>query len=211
MPIKAQQYWNTIGSKKKFEDPLYLEKLTPFLSKQSKIIEYGCGYGRLMKILESKGYSNLTGFDFAPNMIKRGNESHPGLDLHLLEEPSIPLEDSSVDVVIMSTILNCMIDSSEQRDLLEEAYRVLKDKGVIYISDFLICDDERYKQKYSEGLHDFNTWGVYTTREDLAVRHLTTHSVLDLLKDFDIQWFEQFDFKTMNQNPARTFHCIGKK
>ncbi len=212
MPIKAQQYWNTIGSEKYFEDPLYLDKLSPFLSIDSKIVEYGCGYGRLMKILKEKGHNNLLGFDFAKNMIKRGKSTHPDLDLRLLKDPSnIPLDDGSVDVLIMSTILCCMIDSQEQEDLLEEAYRVLKDEGILYLSDFLISDNERYKQKYSEGLQNFGTWGVYTTSEDLTVRHLTTHSALDLLRDFDIQWFEQFDFKTMNQNPARTFHCIGRK
>lgn len=30
--MMAQQYWNEIGSQKVFEDPLYLDKLSPFLS-----------------------------------------------------------------------------------------------------------------------------------------------------------------------------------
>lgn len=47
--------------------------------------------------------------------------------------------------------------------------------------------------------------------ENLTVRHFTTKAIMNLLTSFDIQWFEQFDFKTMNQNPARTFHCIAKK
>ncbi len=212
MPIQAKQYWETIGSKKEFKDPLYLDKLAPFLSKESHIVEYGCGYGRLMNILQEEGYHNLTGFDFAKSMIKRGKAAYPDLSLHFLEESDvIPLEDESVDVVIMSTILCCMIDSNQQRHIIEEAYRVLKDKGILYLTDFLICDHDRYKQKYSEGLQDFGMWGVYTTSEDLAVRHLNTQGALELLKDFDIQWFEQFDFETMNQNPARTFHCIAKK
>lgn len=41
----AQEYWNKIGSKKVFEDPVYLEKLTKFLRPTSQIVEYGCGYG----------------------------------------------------------------------------------------------------------------------------------------------------------------------
>jgi hypothetical protein len=44
--MQAQQYWSEIGSKKDFEDPLYLERLSSFLTKESKILEYGCGYGR---------------------------------------------------------------------------------------------------------------------------------------------------------------------
>lgn len=212
MPMLAQQYWNEVGSKKDFEDPLYLERLSSFLTKESKILEYGCGYGRLMQILNKNGYHNLVGFDFAESMIERGKDVYPNLDLRLLEEPGkIPCENESVDAVIMSTVLCCMIDSNEQEKLVEEIWRVLKNKGVLYLSDFLICDDERYKEKYSEGFQSFGTWGIYTTSENLTVRHLTTQNILELLKNFDIQWFEQFDFKTMNQNPARTFHCIGVK
>lgn len=64
-----QQYWNDIGAKKVFEDPLYLDKLSPFLSPTALIIEYGCGYGRMMRILKSAGYHNLIGFDFAPKLM----------------------------------------------------------------------------------------------------------------------------------------------
>jgi ubiquinone/menaquinone biosynthesis C-methylase UbiE len=212
MLLQPQQYWNTIGSTKDFEDPLYLDKLSPFLTKNSKILEYGCGYGRLMQILNGHGYHNLIGFDFAQSMITRGKDMDPNLDLRLLEEPDkIPCKDESIDAVIMSTVLCCMIDSTEHEKLLEEILRVLKNKGVLYLSDFLFCDEERYKKRYSDGLQNFGTWGIYTTSENLTVRHLTTQNVLQLLKNFDIQWFEQFDFKTMNQNPAQTFHCVAIK
>lgn len=210
--LTSQHYWNSIGSQKEFEDPLYLEKLSPFLHTESKIIEYGCGYGRLMHILKERGYLNLTGFDFAENMIARGKRTYPHLDLQLLAESgTIPCPNESVDAVVMSTVLCCMIDAAEQASLLKEAWRVLKYQGVIYISDFLICEDARYKEKYAEGFEKFGKWGIYTTSENLVVHHMTAQALFELLKEFDIQWFEQFDFKTMNQNPARTFHCIGIK
>lgn len=210
--LTSQQYWNSIGSKKEFEDPLYLQKLSPFLHSESKIIEYGCGYGRLMQLLKTHGYNCLKGFDFSQNMIERGKRTHPHLDLNLLEESGkIPCENESVDAVVMSTVLCSMIDPTEQKKLLEEIWRVLKNKGIIYISDFLVCEDPSYQNKYSEGFQKFGKWGVYTTAENLVVRHTTTQNAFELLIDFDIQWFEQFDFKTMNNNPARTFHCIGVK
>jgi ubiquinone/menaquinone biosynthesis C-methylase UbiE len=210
--MKAQQYWNEIGSKKEFEDPLYLNKLSPFLSSTSKIIEYGCGYGRMMRMLKSEGYHHLLGFDFAPNMIARGHAENPDLDLRLLEKPGIiPCQDESVDAVVMSTVLCCITDTQELVKLMAEIARVLKKKGVLYITDFLICEHPKYQEKYASGLLQFGAWGIYTTNENLTVRHYTTEAIMDLLSSFDIQWFEQFDFKTMNQNPARTFHCVAKK
>ncbi len=210
--MKAQEYWNEIGSQKVFEDPLYIDKLSTFLSPDSRIVEYGCGYGRMLRILKSGGYENLTGFDFAPNMIERGHRENPDLDLRLLEESGvIPCEDASVDAVAMSTVLCCMVDRQEPVRLMAEIKRVLKTNGILYITDFLICQHPRYQEKYAQGVREFGEWGIYTTNENLTVRHYTSQAIMQLLSAFDIEWFEQFDFKTMNQNPARTFHCIARK
>ncbi len=199
--MDAQLYWNEIGSTKDFEDPLYLEKLSPFLEHDSKIVEYGCGYGRLLKFLHEEGYQNLIGFDFAENMIKRGHQTSPHLELvHLPKSGLIPTK--NYDCVILSTILCTIIDKQEQMALIQEIMRILKPRGVLYLSDFMISDHPRYN--YRED-------GIYTTSEQLTVRHHTTEWIMELLRSFNIQWFEQFNFKTMNQNVARTFHCIGQK
>jgi ubiquinone/menaquinone biosynthesis C-methylase UbiE len=208
----AQEYWNEVGSKKDFEDPVYVDKLAPFLPQSSQIVEYGCGYGRMMNILKAAGYEHLLGFDFAPNMIARGRRENPDLDLRLLEKSGrIPCPDESADAVMMSTVLCCLIDPQEQANLMAEVQRVLKKRAILYITDFLICDHPRYQEKYAQGLQNFGEHGIYTTSENLTVRHYTTQAIMDLLRSFDIAWFEQFDFKTMNQNPARTFHCIARK
>ena len=208
----TQEYWNNIGFKKDFEDPLYTEKLAPHISKESVLVEYGCGYGRMLKPLQLAGYKNLTGFDFAPNMIQRGKTENPDLDLRLLaENKKIPLLDQSVDGLFMSTVLCSMVNKNEQLILMDEISRVLKSDGILYLTDFMICNHPSSKEKYSKGLMETGEWGMYTTSEGLTVRHYTTSWIMEILKNFDIQWFEQFDFKTMNNNPARTFHCIAKK
>ena len=208
----AQEYWNEIGSIKTFEDPVYIDKLKPLLPTSSSIVEYGCGYGRMLNILKSGGYQNLVGFDFAPNMIARGHRENPDLDLRLLEKSGqIPCNDESVDAVVMSTVLCCMVDREEPAQLMKEIKRVLKTGGIFYLTDFLLCDHPSYEIKYQQGYEEFGERGVYTTSENLTVRHYTSQAILDLLKGFDVQWFEQFDFKTMNENPARTFHTIVRK
>ena len=208
----AQEYWNTIGSKKNFADPIYTGKLAPFLTKDSKILEFGCGYGRLMQLLYTQGFHNLTGVDFAPNMITRGKELFPHLDMRLLEiEGNIPFDDRSLDGIVLSTVLCCIPNKLEQAHLIHEIFRALKPKGILYLSDFLITDHPRYQPKYTQGLQKWGEWGIYTTHENLTVRHHTTNYIMELLNRFDIQWFEQFDFKTMNNNPIRTFHTIAQK
>ena len=210
--MQAQDYWNEIGVKKDFEDPVYFEKLTPFITPTSRIVEYGCGYGRMMNMFKSRGYVNLVGFDFAEGMIARGKLENPDLDLRLLEMSSaIPYDTESVDVVLMSTVLCCMTNSDERKKLMGEIHRVLVPNGVFYITDFLLCSHPIYEERYVQGMKNFGKWGTYKTSENLVVCHYSSKEILALLDIFDIQWFEQFNFKTMNQNPAQTFHCIGRK
>ncbi len=210
--MEAQIFWNEIGSQKNFDDPIYLEKLMPLISPGSKIVEYGCGYGRLMQILKEKGYQDISGYDYAPKMIERGKKSHPDLDLNLIEESgSVPLEDGCCDLTIMSTILCCTVDKQEQTKVVNEMKRILKSGGIFYLSDFLICDHPRYIEKYNMGYQEYHEWGVYTTDEDITVRHHSTDWIMELLAGLDIQWFEQSDFRTMNNNAARIFHCIASK
>src|SRR4029079_1764860 len=132
--------------------PLYIDKLQPFLSSTAQIVEYGAGYGRMMRILKSSGYHNLIGFDFAPNMIARGLRENPDLDLRLLEKSGvIPSNDEAVDALVMSTVLCCITDEQKLVELMAEIRRILKKQGVLYITDFLICDHSRYQDKYASG------------------------------------------------------------
>lgn len=209
--MNLQTFWNEVGSKKVFVDPFPLEKVESMLEKGAKIVEYGCGYGRILQLLHEAGYSHLRGYDFAPKMIERGKELYPHLDLHAIgESGKIPVESSSIDFVILSTIMTCTPDEKEQSSIVEEMKRVLKPGGLLYLFDFLLCDHERYKEKYRQGFEQFGQWGLYETKEGILVRHHKTSWIMNLLKDFDIQWFEQFNFKTMNDNPARTFFCLAK-
>lgn len=210
--MEAINYWNEIGSKKNFEDPIYLEKIKQYYSKSVNILEYGCGYGRLMNILKEAGYNNVIGFDYSKKMIERGKKEHPHLNINFLENaPMIPLKKESVDLVVLSTILCSLVDIDEQVNLIDEMTRVLKPGGSIYVSDFMINKDKAFLDKYQKGFEKFGEWGVYTTSEDLTVRHHSTNWIMDLFSFFDILWFEQFDFKTMNNNPARTFHMLAQK
>jgi len=211
--MQTREYWNEIGAKKVFEDPIYFDKLAYFLIPTSRIIEYGCGYGRMMKLLKAQGYSNLIGFDFAERMIERGHRENPDLNLSLLEKSSIiPCDTASVDAVVISTVLCSMTDVQEKKILMEEIHRVLVPNGTLYITDFLLCNHPIYEEKYRLGLREFGKWGTYKTQEGLVVSHYSSKEILALINSFfDVQWFEQFDFKTMNQNPARTFHCIARK
>ncbi|MDP2843641.1 MAG: class I SAM-dependent methyltransferase [Acetobacterium sp.] len=53
-------------------DILYFKQLIP---KNFKILEIGCGYGRILSLLEKEGYFNLSGVDFSTVQLSRAKKN----------------------------------------------------------------------------------------------------------------------------------------
>ena len=49
-------YWNRIGPTKPFAHPVNLARLQELLDPASRILDFGCGYGRVAGLLWSRGY-----------------------------------------------------------------------------------------------------------------------------------------------------------
>lgn len=210
--MDGQTYWDQIGYQKNFEDPFPLEKFSTLLPKEAVIVEYGCGYGRLLSRLQEAGFVNLKGYDYSKSMINRGKDRNPSLSFeHLSTSGALPLPDQSVDCLYASTVLCCVPAMDELTALFKEFHRVLKQGGTLFLLDFLLSKSPESQEKYQKGSQEHGEWGVYTTSEGLAVRHFQSTQLLRLLEDFDIQSFEQSDFKTMNDSPARIFQCFAER
>jgi len=75
------EYWNRVGSTKSFLHPVNLDRLSDLLAPTASIVDYGCGYGRVLKILFEHGYRNIAGFDLAPAMVEEARQRLPGVEL----------------------------------------------------------------------------------------------------------------------------------
>jgi len=205
-------FWNELGSTKTFNDPFHISQFSTYAARDQLVVDYGCGYGRILNILHEMGFQNLMGFDMSSKMIERGLGQYPHLKLKVIDKcGKIPVEDGTVSSVILSTVLCCNSDVNDQKKIIDEIYRVLKPNGIIYLCDFLITDTEQFIEKYSK----FNekghcNYGVYRTTEGIYVRHHRLKYLFDLLTNFDILWLQQLDFETMNKNPVKTVHLIAR-
>jgi len=85
MILKGNQkeYWNKAAANKEFTTPFQIKSFSQFVKKEDKILDVGCGYGRTLNELYSKGYKNLCGIDFSNKMIERGKEQFPWLNLKI--------------------------------------------------------------------------------------------------------------------------------
>ena len=46
-----KEYWDEVAEIKTFTHPIDLELINNFLNNQSRIVDFGCGYGRIVKQL----------------------------------------------------------------------------------------------------------------------------------------------------------------
>ena len=209
--MKQKDYWNKVSETKQFSTPFQIEEVSKYVNKADIILDVGCGYGRTLNELYSNGYKNLIGIDFSKGMIERAKNINSDIDFRVMNNSKIDLPDNSVDSVILLAVLTCIVEDKEQENLISEIHRVLKNDGVIYINDFLLNNDERNLNRYSEFKNKYNKYGVFELPEGAVCRHHTIEWIKELLKDFNKIVFKELEYTTMNGNKSNGFYYIGKK
>lgn len=204
-------YWNTEGPQKPFAHPLNLERLYQWLSPDSRILDFGCGYGRSLGELSKAGYGNLIGFDFSPAMIAAARTRFPEITFQEIQSSRLPLSDASVDCALLFSVLTCVPTDDGQREIVRELRRVLRPRGLLYISDLWLQSDERNLNRYARDESKYGTYGVFDLPEGVTVRHHDRKWIEMLTRDFEMVALDNIEVLTMNGNPAKAFQWFGLK
>lgn len=208
---KQKAYWDKVAGYKNFTTPLSVELLKQYLRPDSRILDFGCGQGRILQQLKNEGFLNLSGVDISKNMIGISGKNLPGADFRVNSGVTIPYNDSSFDCVIIAAVLTCIISSDEQRKLLAEIKRILVPEGLVYINDFLINDDQRNISRYEEYEKKYGIYGVFEIEEGVTMRHHKLDWISELTSSFTKLLFEEKMYTTMNGHVSEGFCFIGVK
>jgi SAM-dependent methyltransferase len=211
MTIDSQlDYWNRIGPTKTFAHPLNLEKLSQWVRLDSRILDYGCGYGRALGFLHSKGYWNLVGMDPAPAMIDKARSGHPQIAFSVLNDfrnSGLPAE--SIDAVLLFAVLTSVPRNEDQIAIVAEITRVLRPGGVLYISDMLLQTDSRNIARYERDEKKYGIYGIFDLNDGATVRHHQRLWIDSLLRNYETVAFDEIEAQTMNSHPAIVFQWFG--
>jgi SAM-dependent methyltransferase len=206
-----KEYWNEVAESKTFTHPINIELINQFLNKQSIIIDFGCGYGRIVNELKDLGFQNVCGFDTSKELIARGKAEN-NLSLYHIENPKeLLVEDNSVDCIILFAVLTCIPSNEGQINLINLLLSKLKNGGIIYISDYYLQEKSVEVERYEYLNGDENNFGVFKLPEGVTFRHHTKEWIKILMKDFEILTENPLIVKTMNGNIGNGFQIIGKK
>lgn len=136
-----------------------------YLKKKDKILDLGCGSGRLAVALYNCGYKNIVGVDLTPKMIDlaiKGTKDK-NIDFFVGDATKLKFPDESFDAIVFTHNGWSQIPTEANRlKALHEVYRVLKPNGVFIISAvvfrwnlFLILKWFKY---YFSKLFRINIW-----------------------------------------------------
>ncbi|MCK5097712.1 MAG: class I SAM-dependent methyltransferase [Desulfobacteraceae bacterium] len=212
--LTQEKYWDKVAEEKDFTTPFQMKLFKKNVSKEARILDIGCGYGRTLNELYCSEFTNLTGIDISKKMIDRGNRLYPHLNIRKSDNSSgIPFEDNSFDAVVLMAVLTCIVNDNKQEQLINEVHRVMRHNGVVYINDFLINTDQRNIDRYDQYNSAYKDYGTFKLqeKEGVALRHYTRMRIDELTRNFKTIIFESVIYTTMNGNKSNGFYYLGRK
>ncbi|HVN80321.1 MAG TPA: methyltransferase domain-containing protein [Terriglobia bacterium] len=111
-------------------------KLVPVGLQPESILDIGCGTGRLLRKAATRWpTARLTGVDPAEGMVREARRLTPQAVFHVSMVESLPLPDSSTDLVFSTTSFHHWQD---QLQGIKQITRVLRPEGVFVLVDIVM-------------------------------------------------------------------------
>ena len=102
-------------------------------SKSSKIVDFACGAGSVLKHANSSGFRHLTGVDISPKALDIMQKKIPGAMAICSPVDKTPLEEASFDIAVSQFGIEYAGSKSNLLQAFQEMHRILKPGGEICV------------------------------------------------------------------------------
>lgn len=165
--INTPEYWDKVWSNDSVGQNY--EGLFDFILEKvpygAKVLDVGCGIGRLAKLMRDKRDAKVTGLDFSVKACEQ--LAREGFETIVSKLPKIPQPDNTFDVVIATEVLE-HLDHPEKT--LKQMVLVLKTGGVIMCSvpnNTLLPHKELEHQQVFDEKRLFNMLSMFSSEVEI--------------------------------------------
>jgi SAM-dependent methyltransferase len=148
----------------------------------------GGGFDCFLAAQKVGNSGKVIGVDMTPEMVEKAKANaqkygYSNVEFRHGDIEALPVEDSSVDVIISNCVINLAPDKEK---VFREAFRVLKPGGRMYISDMVLLEDLPEDLKNDSGLLAGCIAGAVLKEEYLRLLKKAGFSLEILNEDLDI-------------------------
>ena len=208
--VSLPDYWDRKALTTEFSTPLPAEWIES--SGQGKartrVLDAGCGQGRILDALASVGWTRLWGVDFSPEMVRCASQrlcTRARIVCASLRE--LPFDDACFDLVLCFGVVNTIADDCNLRAVCKELARVTIDRGRMLINDYGLGTGKFDRERYLAALPETGVYGRFRS-DGMMFHHRPPTTVAELLCGcFEVQKCEQLTFTTMTGR-ERDGYCM---
>jgi len=168
------------------------------LAEGMRVVDLGCGSGRLPAVLHQRGRFSYVGIDIIQPLLDYARKKAPSYEFLMHRGLSIPQADASADIVSAFSLFTHLLQA-ETLLYLQEAARVLKPGGKAAFS-FL---------EFSEPKH----WAVFEHTVNVTRANSGDHLNMFLERSTIDLWAEKLGFSVENYFPSSATwngHALGQ-
>ncbi|MDP2585526.1 MAG: class I SAM-dependent methyltransferase [Candidatus Levybacteria bacterium] len=150
----------------------------------NKVLEVGCGPGRVIAHLIKEKGVKATGVDINHAAVNFARERYGNDDakFKVMDGTKLKFASDSFDHVIMTGVIGG-VESDVREKLMAESFRVVRPGGTVAVAEFRYNDDSEKKKKYDEAFIRTKEPGTRIIKigdRELIVKHFTEDELLDL-------------------------------
>ena len=117
--------------------------LRNFVREGDKILDVGCGNGRLLELLKDEKI-NYTGVDLSEKLIEIAQKRYPQNNFLVADNLNLPFSDNNFDKVFSVAVLHSIPSKEFREKALAELKRVLKPNGILLLTVWDIWRRENF-------------------------------------------------------------------